>query len=156
MSLEKPIGAGIDGAPFRVGIAAARYNERLVGALLEQTGAALRAAGVRPARIATVRAPGSNELPAAIQLLAARWRFDVLIALGVIVRGDTIHYELIAQATAHALQDIALATRTGVINGIVVAENAAQAEARCLGEINRGAEFAAAALEMAALRRRLL
>jgi 6,7-dimethyl-8-ribityllumazine synthase len=155
MSLEKPIGAGIDGAPFRVGIAAARYNERLVGALLEQTSAALKAAGVKPARIATVRTPGSNELPAAIQLLAARWRFDVLIALGVIVRGDTIHYELIAQASAHALQDIALATHTGVINGIVVAETAAQAEARCLGEINRGAEFAAAALEMAALRRRL-
>jgi 6,7-dimethyl-8-ribityllumazine synthase len=156
MSRDQPIGAGIDGAPFRVGIAAARYNQRLVGALLEQVTAALQAAGVKPGRIAQVRVPGSNELPAAVQLLAERYRFDVLIALGVIVRGETIHYELIAQATAHALQGIAVATRTGVINGIVVAENPAQAEARCRGEINRGAEFAAAALEMAALRRRLL
>jgi 6,7-dimethyl-8-ribityllumazine synthase len=155
VSLGKPSAAAIDGSAYRVGIAAARYNERLVGTLLEQVLAGLKAAGVPDRRIATVRVPGSNELPAAVQLLAGRYRVDVLIALGVIIRGDTLHYELIAQATAHALQQVALSQKMGVINGIVVAENEAQAEARCLGEINRGAEFARAALEMAALRRRL-
>lgn len=155
MSQDQPIAAAVSGAPFRVGIAAARYNERLVGALLAQVLAGLRGAKVKERNLAVVRVPGSNELPAALQQLADRYRFDVLIALGVIIRGETLHYELIAQASAQALQQVALAARLAVINGIVVAENEAQAEERCLGAVNRGAEFAAAALEMAALRRRL-
>jgi 6,7-dimethyl-8-ribityllumazine synthase len=77
------------------------------------------------------------------------------VALGVIIRGDTIHYELIAEAVTHALQRVALEARRAVINGVVVAENEAQAEARCLGDINRGGEFARAALAMATLRRKL-
>jgi 6,7-dimethyl-8-ribityllumazine synthase len=143
----------VSGRAFKVGIAAARYNETFVGGLLTQVTAALRAAGVKAKNLEVVRVPGSNELPVAVQRLAARRRPDVLIALGVIVRGDTIHYELIAGAVTQALQTVALAARTPVINGVVVAENAAQAKARCLGKINRGAEFARAALEMAALGR---
>ncbi len=155
MSLQAPQSAAVSGAPYRVGVAAARYNGPLVEALLEQVAAALRSAGVRDRNLLVVRVPGSNELPAAAQLLARRRRPDVVIALGVIIRGDTIHYGLIAEATAHALQRVALDAGLAVINGIVVAETAAQARARCLGRINRGAEFAATALEMAALRRSL-
>jgi 6,7-dimethyl-8-ribityllumazine synthase len=151
MSLFAPRLPAISGRPFKVGIVAARYNEAMVGGLLAQATAALRAAGVRAKNIELARVPGSNELPVAVQLLAARRRPDVLIALGVIIRGDTIHYELIAGAVTDALQTVALAARIPVINGVVVAENAAQAKARCLGKINRGAEFARAALEMAAL-----
>lgn len=101
------------------------------------------------------RVPGSNELPVAAQLLARSGHYDVIVALGVLIRGDTIHYELIADAATQALQRVALESATPVINGVVVAENQAQAEARCRGPINRGAEFARAALEMAALKRRL-
>jgi 6,7-dimethyl-8-ribityllumazine synthase len=153
MSFSAPHLPTVSGRAFKVGIAAARYNETLVGGLLAQVTAALRAAGVRAKNIEVLRVPGSNELPVAIQLLAARRRPDVLIALGVIIRGDTIHYELIAGAVTQALQSVALAARTPVINGVVVAENAAQAKARCGGRIDRGAEFARAALEMAALGR---
>ena len=78
-----------------------------------------------------------------------------VVALGLLIRGDTIHYELIADAVTHALQTVALESNVPVINGVVVVENQLQAEARCRGEINRGAEFARAALEMAALKRRL-
>jgi len=155
MSLSAPKSAPISGAPFKVGIAAARYNERFVGALLGQSVDVLRRMGVRERNLTVVRVPGSNELPAAIQLLAKRLRPDVLMALGVIIRGDTIHYELIAEAVTHALQRVALDTRRPVINGVVVAENEAQAAQRCLGKIDRGAEFARAALAMAALRRTL-
>jgi 6,7-dimethyl-8-ribityllumazine synthase len=155
MSLSAPSASTTSGAALRVGIAAARYNEQLVDALLAQVSAHLRAAGVKAARLTVVRVPGSNELPSAVQLLAGSARFDVLLALGVLIRGDTIHYELIAEATTHALQRVALDTRTPVINGVIVAETRAQAEARCRGRINRGAEFAQAALEMAALARRL-
>jgi 6,7-dimethyl-8-ribityllumazine synthase len=151
MSLSAPQSAEISGAPFKVGIAAARYNEQFVGALLRQAVDVLRKTGVKERNLTVVRVPGSNELPAAIQLLAQRRKPDVLIALGVIIRGDTIHYELIAEAVTHALQRVALDARRPVINGVVVAENEAQAADRCLGKIDRGAEFARAALAMAAL-----
>jgi 6,7-dimethyl-8-ribityllumazine synthase len=153
MSLAAPKPSRKGGSEIKVGIAAARFNERLVGSLLEQVTAALQKAGVRKRNISVVRVPGSGELPVAIQLLAGRRRPHVLVALGVIIRGDTIHYELLSGAVAHALQSVALSTRIPVINGVVVAENAAQAAARCVGKIRRGAEFADAALEMAALGR---
>ena len=155
MSLSAPQTAAISGAPYKVGIAAARYNEQFVGALLGQALAVLRGMGVKERNLTVVRVPGSNELPAAVQLLADKCRPDVLMALGVIIRGDTIHYELIAEAVTHALQRVALDARRPVINGVVVAENEAQATDRCLGRIDRGAEFACAALEMAALRKEL-
>ena len=155
MSLAVPSVVSISGAPFRVGIAAARFNERLVDALLAQVTDCLKASGVKASRLDVVRVPGSNELPVAVQLLASRARYDVLIALGLLIRGDTIHYEQTARATTPALQRVALDVPTPVTNGVVVAENQAQAEARCRGKIDRGAEFAQSALEMAALKRRL-
>ena len=156
MSLDAPdLSHAIDGSPFAVGIVAARYNSELVDALLNQVVGQLRAAGVKETKIKVERVPGSNELPVAAHLLAKRMPFDVIIALGVLIRGDTIHYELIADAATQALQRVALKSDTPVINGVVVAETQDQAEARCRGKINRGAEFARAALEMAALKRRL-
>jgi 6,7-dimethyl-8-ribityllumazine synthase len=154
MSLSAPLLAPTDGAPFKVAVAAACYNPRLVDGLLDRVCAALRQAGVKPRNLRVVRVPGSNEVPYAARLLA-RGRPDVIIGLGVLIRGDTVHYELIAQAASQGLQDVALMTERPVINGIIVAETPAQAEKRCLGPINRGAEFAQAALAMAALRRRL-
>jgi 6,7-dimethyl-8-ribityllumazine synthase len=115
--------------------------------------AGLRAAGVPERRITVVRVPGSHELPSAVQWLCAR-RPDVCIALGVIIRGGTLHYELVAQAAAQGLLRVALDTGIPVINGVIVAENRRQAEARCGGRIQRGTEFARSALEMAALKRR--
>jgi 6,7-dimethyl-8-ribityllumazine synthase len=154
MSFSTPKPKAVSGRSFRVSIAASRYNGNLVSGLLDQVISSLRAAGVKPGNLHVARVPGSNELPVAVQLLARRRRPDVLIALGVIIRGGTIHYELIAGAVTQALQSVALSSRIPVINGVVVAENAAQARARCLGRINRGAEFAQAALEMAALGRK--
>ncbi len=155
MSLQAPSPSTIDGAPFAVGIAAARFNARHVDALLQQVTARLRAAGVRAGRIRVVRVPGSHELPSAVQMLCARHRPDVCLALGVIIRGGTLHFELVAQAATQGLMQVALATRIPVINGVIVAENPRQAEARCRGRIRRGAEFADAALAMAALKRGL-
>ncbi|WP_404423826.1 6,7-dimethyl-8-ribityllumazine synthase [Nibricoccus sp. IMCC34717] len=154
MSLDAPLPQTIDARPFTVGIAAARFNATLVDALLHQVFEALRAAGVSETRIHVVRVPGSNELPAAAQMLAEVQRPDVVIALGLLIRGDTIHYQLIAESATDGLQRVALDTRVPVINGVIVAENAQQAQDRCLGKINRGGEFARAALEMAELRRR--
>jgi 6,7-dimethyl-8-ribityllumazine synthase len=155
MSFTAPASRRVKGTGFTVGIVAARYNEELADALLERTAAALRVAGVKPAGIPVVRVPGSHEVPWAVQALLRRHRPDVVIALGVLVGGDTNHHEMVGAAVAHALQAIVIATGVPVINGVIVADTRAQAAARTRGRINRGAEFAAAALEMGALRRSL-
>lgn len=154
MSFDSPTSTPVHGAPFSFGIVAARYNPALADALLHNVVGQLTAAGVKEGRIRIVRVPGSHEVPWAAQALAGK-KFDCVIALGVLIGGDTNHHEMVGTSVSHALQQVALATRTPVINGVIVTENLKQAKARCLGTINRGAEFARAALEMAALHGRL-
>lgn len=153
MSLQAPSALAIDARGLRFGIAAARFNAGYVDALLERCVATLKAAGA--AEPVVVRVPGSNELPVAVQLLADHAKFDALIALGVLIRGDTIHYEVIANSATQGLQTVALSRRLPVINGVLTVENDAQARDRCHGTTDRGAEFARAALEMAVLSRQL-
>jgi 6,7-dimethyl-8-ribityllumazine synthase len=154
MSRHTPAPLAIDGAPFSFGIACARFNPELVDGLLARVDRGLRAAGVRAKRLELVRVPGSHELPVAAHWLAARGH-DCVIALGVLLKGGTSHHEVVAQGVTHALQQVALTRGVAVINGVVVAETWKQAADRCTGRIDRGAEFARAALEMAALKRRL-
>lgn len=153
MSLSAPSSPSVSGRALRFGIAAARFNEALVDGLLARVVAGLGAAGVPAAAIETVRVPGSHEVPWAAQQLAASGRCDCTIALGVLIAGDTNHHEMVGDSVSHALQRVALTTGIPAINGVIVANSAAQAEDRCVGKINRGAEFAAAALEMAALKK---
>ena len=155
MSLHAPSTRTLDGTKLRFGVAAARFNEELVDALLGRLTAELAAAGVRPKALTVVRVPGSHEVPWAAGRLAASRRFDCVVALGVLIGGDTNHHEMVGQSVSHALQRVALDTGVPVINGVIVTDTPAQARARCAGRINRGAEFARAALEMAALRRRI-
>jgi 6,7-dimethyl-8-ribityllumazine synthase len=155
MSADSPVPAPVKASSFRIAIAAARFNGALVDALLARVRKRLSAAGVRAKNVFIVRVPGSNELPLASRLLVDRGRLDAVIALGVIIRGATMHFELIASASANGLMDVALDSRVPVVNGVIVAENMAQARARCAGRIDRGAEFADAAVAMAALRRGL-
>ena len=153
MSFDAPEEIAIDGAPFSIGIVAARFNAELVEALLATIRAELANAGVKDRKIKLLRVPGSNELPVAAQWLAAGGALHCVIALGVLIKGDTMHHQIVGQSVTDALQQVALATRTPVINGVLVVETQKQAEVRCRGKINRGAEFARAALAMAALRR---
>lgn len=153
MSLDLPPAAPVDGTPFRIGLVAARYNPALVDALLHTVFDELTAAGVKQKRIELLRVPGSHEVPVAAEWLAASRKHDAVIALGVLIRGGTAHHEVVGTAVTHALQRVALDTGVPVINGVIVVGNRKQAEERCAGEINRGAEFARAALGMAALRR---
>jgi 6,7-dimethyl-8-ribityllumazine synthase len=155
MSLASPQSSGIDGSDFRIGIAAARFNEALVDGMLARVQAQLRGAGVKDANFTIARVPGSHEVPWAASVLAKQRRIDCVIGLGVLIAGDTNHHEMVGESVSHALQHVALTTGVPVINGVMVVNSLAQAKARCVGRINRGAEFAQAALEMAALRRRL-
>lgn len=155
MSLASPKSSKVDGSHFRIGIVAARFNQELVDELLARVEADLRAAGVKEANLTVTRVPGSHEVPWAAHALARQPRVDCVVGLGVLIAGDTNHHEMVGESVSHALQRVALETRVPVINGVLVVNSLAQAEARCRGKINRGAEFAQAALEMAALRRRL-
>ncbi len=153
MSFEKPAAQSVDGASFRFLVVAARYNSDLVDSLLRSTVQGLAGAGVPEDSVTVLRVPGSNEVPYAIQLGFETGDFDAGIGLGVLIRGETSHYEHIAQSVSDALQMVALNQGLPVINGIVVAENREQAAARASGALDRGREFAQCALEMAALRK---
>ena len=154
MSLAVPTSPAVNGAKLRIAIVAARYNEALVDTLLGRVRDGLLAAGVKARRVTLVRVPGSHEVPAAVAMLARPRTVDCVIGLGVLIGGDTRHHELVGQSVSHAFQRVALDSRVPVINGVIVADTAAQARARGAGRINRGAEFAHAAVEMAALKRR--
>lgn len=152
MSLAQPSSLSLNGAQLRIGIVAARFNEALVDALLARVQAGLAAAGVATKNISVVRVPGSHEVPWATQAMAGRR--DCVIALGVLIGGDTNHHEMVGQSVSQALQRVALDSGVPVINGVIVTNNLAQARVRCAGRINRGAEFAQAAVEMGTLKRR--
>lgn len=156
MSLSAPSTQAFRGDSFRFGIVAARFNETLVDGLLARVVDTLRAAEVKGENIAVVRVPGSHEIPWAAQAFAAGGECDCVISLGVLIAGETNHHEMVGQSVSQAVQQIAIATGIPVINGVIVANSLAQARARCTGKINRGVEFAQAALEMATLRRKFL
>lgn len=153
MSFHAPQDLNLRGAGLRFGIVAARFNAELVDGLRHRARAVLAMAGVREQDIVEVRVPGSHEVPWAAQQLAAAKRFDCVIALGVLIGGDTNHHEMVGESVSHGLQQVALGTGVPVINGVIVTDTMAQARARCVGKIDRGAEFARAGLEMATLRR---
>ena len=114
MSLAASQSPAPSGTAFTIGVVAACYNETLVDALLARVLAGLRMAGVKAKKLTVVHVPGSNELPVAAQWLAEGRGTDVVIALGVLIRGDTIHYELIAEAATQGLQQVALTTGRAV------------------------------------------
>ena len=148
MSLEIPKSINANARNRKFAIVASRYNQELIDLLLENVLKNLTQAGVQKDAIELIRVPGSHEIPYTISMLAEPMYFDCLIALGVIIAGETDHHEIIAQSSSFAIQQITLDTCTPIINGIITATRD-QAEARCGSEINRGKEFALAALEMA-------
>ncbi len=139
-------------ANLKVLIVASRFNEKHVDHLLARCVEKLTQAGLKEHQIVIKRVPGANEIPAAIDfVLNKNHHCKAAIALGTVIAGETPHHEIIAHATAGALQRIALDWRVPVINGIIVTNNEAQADARIFGEQDRGTEFANAALEMITL-----
>ncbi|MGJ8653899.1 MAG: 6,7-dimethyl-8-ribityllumazine synthase [Opitutaceae bacterium] len=147
MSLDIPSIQEVDGSGMRFAVIASRYNEALVDSLVRHACATIEAAGADTPTIE--RVPGAAELPFAAATLANHTNFDAIIVIGVVIAGDTNHHEIIGDSTATALLDLSIAQKVPVINGILVVNNLAQAEARAGEAINRGKEFAQAALEMA-------
>lgn len=149
MSFDPPEAQQLNASDLFFCLVGARYNESLADELVQRTHNALSEAGVPPENITVFRVPGSNELPYAAYMNAMSGRFDAIIALGVIIAGDTNHHDLISRSTGSAFHEIALRTEIPVINGVLTVNSEAQAKVRVSGAHDRGREFAQAALEMA-------
>jgi len=139
-------------ANARYAIIASRWNPRIVDALVESARRTLEGNGVAAAAIDVVRVPGAWEVPLACARLASAGRHVALIALGCVVRGDTRHYEHVADRCAEGLMRVALDHGLPVANGVLAVERHEDAEARAGGAHgNKGEEAALAALEMSDL-----
>ena len=139
-------------ASGRYAIIASRWNPRITDVLVDGARKALLDNGVDEARIDLVRVPGAWELPMAAAAIAARGHTVGIIALGCVVRGDTRHYEQVADGCSEALMRVALDHGVPVANGVLAVERHADAEARAGGAMgNKGEEAALAALEMSDL-----
>jgi 6,7-dimethyl-8-ribityllumazine synthase len=137
-----------DGRGRRVGIVLSRFNAPIGEGLLAGALRALAEAGVADADTLVVTVPGALETPLALQRLAQTGDFDALVALGAVIRGETYHFEIVAEQSAAGVAGIALDFGLPVGNGILTCDTDAQAEARM---DTKGYEAALAALEMANL-----
>jgi 6,7-dimethyl-8-ribityllumazine synthase len=147
----------LDGSPLSVAIAVSRFNTLITERLLAGAYEGLAAHGVHEARVTTAWVPGSFELPFAAQRFAETGRFDAVICLGCVIKGETDHNEYINHATATGLQDVGARTGVPAIFGVVTVNSLEQALARAgEGTTNKGYECALAAITMANLKRRLV
>ena len=133
---------------MRLAIVASRFNEALASKLLERAEAEARRLGAQ-ARIVSV--PGALEIPVALRWLAQSGRYEALVAIGMVIRGETYHFEVVANESARGVMQIALESGLPIANGILTTDDEAQAEAR----LEKGAEAVRVALEMARLRKDL-
>ena len=145
---EKSKTESLDGKGLRIGIVQARFNESVTNALSAACKAELAALGVVAADIAHVFVPGALEVPVALQALAEKGTYDALIALGCIVRGETYHFELVANESAAGISRVALDYRLPVANAILTTEDMAQAIAR---QTDKGVDAARVAVQMSNL-----
>ena len=145
---EKGWSEQLDGKKLSIGIVQARFNEGVTNALAEACRQELVALGVDEKNITHVKVPGALEVPCALQALAETENFDALIALGCIIRGETYHFELVANESGSAVTRLALDYQLPIANAILTVENMAQAEAR---QTEKGRDAARVAVEMANL-----
>jgi 6,7-dimethyl-8-ribityllumazine synthase len=130
---------------MRLGLVASRFNDAISGELLARARGEAKKLGVE---LEEHSVPGALEIPVALQWMAQSGRYDALVAVGAVIRGETYHFEVVASESARGLMDVALDFGLPVANGILTTENEAQARAR----LDKGAEAVRVAVEMARLK----
>lgn len=140
--------ASLDGEGLSIGIVRARFNDAITRALADACLAELAALGVADKHILQVTVPGALEVPVALKALADSEDYDALIALGCIIRGETYHFELVANESGAGVSRVSLDHQIPVANAILTVENEAQAWARAA---DKGRDAARVAVEMANL-----
>ena len=140
--------ARLDGSDLRIGIVQARFNIELTDAVVRACSAELVALGVAPGDITHITVPGALEIGAALNALADADDHDALVAVGCVIRGETYHFELVANESGAAVTRVALDHNLPIANAVLTCETEAQAEARADG---KGRDAAQVAVEMANL-----
>ncbi len=149
---EKGSADKLNGRKLVIGIVQARFNESVTNALADACLQELAALGVDVDNITHAKVPGALEVPIALQTMAESAKYDALIALGCIIRGETYHFELVANESGAAVTRLALEYQLPIANAILTTENLAQAQAR---QAEKGHDAARVAVEMANLLREL-
>jgi 6,7-dimethyl-8-ribityllumazine synthase len=141
-----------DGAGLKIGIVMSRFNADVGEGLLSSCTATLLKHGVTAPDVRIVSVPGALEAPLALQKMAMSGQYDALIALGAVIRGETYHFEIVSNESCGGIMTVQLDTGVPIANGILTTENDDQALARMM---EKGADCALAAIEMANLLKRL-
>ncbi|MBK7662891.1 MAG: 6,7-dimethyl-8-ribityllumazine synthase [Candidatus Methylophosphatis roskildensis] len=144
---------GLEGRGLRIGIAMSRFNAEVGEGLLSGAVEELGRLGVRDQDVLITSVPGALELPLTLQTMAQSGHFDALLALGCVIRGETYHFEIVANESARGITDVQLQTGVPVANGVLTTEDDDQALSRML---EKGRDAAQAAVEMANLLRQLV
>lgn len=137
-----------NGTGLRIGIVQARFTNPIGTQLVKSCTERLQKLGVSADDITLATVPGALEIPLILQSMARSRRFDALVAIGVVIRGETYHFELVANEAAAGVSRISLQEHIPIANAILTTENDAQAIARMF---NKGSEAAVVAVEMANL-----
>lgn len=145
---EKGKAEKLQGEGLRIGIVQARFNESITNALAQACKGELARLGVEPKDIDHFHVPGALEIPVALQALAEKGRYDALVALGCVIRGETYHFELVANESAAGVTRVSLDYQLPVANVILTTENLEQAIAR---QSEKGVDAARVVVEMANL-----
>jgi 6,7-dimethyl-8-ribityllumazine synthase len=140
----------LSGEGLRIGIVMARFNREVGEGLLSGVCQELHRLGVAADKITLATVPGALEIPVTLQAMATSARFDALIALGCVIRGETYHFEIVANESARGVTEVQLDTGVPIANAVLTVENDDQALARMSV---KGAEAAQCAVEMANLLR---
>jgi 6,7-dimethyl-8-ribityllumazine synthase len=142
-----------DGAGLRVAVVVARWNGFITRKLLQGAVSTLRECGLAETDIEVAWVPGSFEVPTAAKWAAESGRFDAVICLGCVIRGETAHFEYVAGGAAEGILQVSLKTGVPVVFGVLTTDNVEQAQQRTGGkEGHKGEEAARTAIEMARLR----
>ena len=144
----KEFDKNLDGKGMRIGIVQSRFNPEICEGLLGACRAKLKQQGVKDDDITLATVPGALEIPLALQHMAGSGKFDALIALGAIIRGDTFHFEIVSNESARCISDVQLDNGLPIANAILTTDTDEQAEERMMV---KGAEAALVAIEMANL-----
>jgi 6,7-dimethyl-8-ribityllumazine synthase len=144
----KAAGSMLDGRKLYIGIVQARFNEDITNALAAACKKELTVLGVIERHVDHFYVPGALEVPVALQALAEHNKYDALIAIGCIVRGETYHFELVANESGTGVSKVSLDYKLPIANAIITTENMPQAIAR---QIDKGTDAARVAVEMANL-----
>lgn len=148
----REINSGLNGAELRIAIVRGRFNEAIGAGLLAACLERLTALGVASGRVTVVSVPGALEIALALQQLAASGRYDALIAVGAVVRGDTYHFEVVSNESAAGITQVQLDAGVPVANGVLTTDTEEQAMARVA---QKGSDCAEVAVEMANLIREI-